>query len=197
MEEWKIQPRGGACTACQHPFEPKEACHTVLADRVGQFTREDLCAACWQGQGGSDVRARVGVVSIWQGLYEPPAPPPPDPLPKQDAESILRRMMDRNSPEEGEARYILAVMLERKRIFRHRETQRGEPPILVYEHVGTGEAFLIPDPHLALGQLEEVQKRVSAMLAGGGAPADPPPASPPSEPPQDPLRSGGEEPNAG
>lgn len=187
MEEWKIQPRGDACTACQHPFEPKEACHTVLADRAGQFTREDLCAACWQGQGGTDVRARVGVVSIWQGLYEPPAPPPPDPLPRQDAESILRRMMDRNSPEEGEARYILAVMLERKRVFRHRETQRGQPPVLVYEHVGTGEAFLIPDPGLSLDKLVEVQKRVSAMLTGGAsaetAPASPLPDAPPAEPP--------------
>lgn len=183
MEEWKIQPRGDACTACQRPFEPKETCHTVLADRAGQFTREDLCIACWQGQGGPDVRARVGVVSLWQGRYEPPAPPPPDPLPRQDAESILRRMMDRNAPEEAEARYILAVMLERKRVFRHRETRRGDPSLLIYEHAATGEAFIIPDPGLRLEQLEDVQKRVSAMLAGGGTPAEPPPASPPPEPP--------------
>jgi hypothetical protein len=187
VEEWKIQPRGDACSACQRPFEPKETCHTVLADRAGQFLREDLCASCWQGQGGPDVRARVGVISTWQGVYEPPAPPPPDPLPRQDAESILRRMMERDAPEEAEARYILAVMLERKRVFRHRETRQGEPPLLVYEHVGTGEAFVIPDPRLRLDQLEAVQQRVAAMLAGGGAPPEPAPPAPPDAPPDAPA----------
>ncbi|MCC7519430.1 MAG: hypothetical protein IT578_09625 [Verrucomicrobiae bacterium] len=168
MEEWKIQPRGSACSVCRRPFEARETCHTVLTLRAGQFLREDLCAPCWQGQGGGEVRARVGVVSLWQGGFEPPEAPPPDPLPHQDAESILRRMMERNSPEEAEARYLLAVMLERKRVFRHRETRQGETPLLVYEHAGTGEAFLIHDPRLRLDQLDAVQQRVSAMLDGGG-----------------------------
>ncbi|NUN92608.1 MAG: hypothetical protein HUU04_02375 [Verrucomicrobiae bacterium] len=178
MEEWKIQPRGEACSACRRPFEPKEICHTVLADRAGQLLREDLCETCWLAQGGADVRARVGVISTWQGAYEPPAPPPPDPLPRQDAESILRRMMARELPEEAEARYILAVMLERKRVFRHRETRGGEPPLLVYEHAATGEAFLIPDPRLRLDQIAAVQQRVAAMLTGGDpAPPEPTVAS--------------------
>ena len=110
------------------------------------------------------IREKAGIISYWQSAYEPPAPPPPDPLPKEDAESLLRKMMERNDSSEMVARFILAVMLERKKILKHRETQKNADKILVYEHAKTGETFVIKDPQLRLDQLEEVQRKVSAML---------------------------------
>ncbi len=117
------------------------------------------------------IREKAGVISYWQGAYEPPAPSPVDPLPKADAESLLRKMIERNDPTEKEARYILAVMLERKKILRHRETQKADEHVLIYEHVGSGEVFAIGDPQLPLDQLSEVQKKVSAMLTPKAEPA--------------------------
>ena len=63
-------------------------------------------------------------------------------------------------------RHQMAVMLERKRLLKHRDTLREEPDkeILVYEHAGSGEVFTLTDPHLRLDQLEEVQQRVAALL---------------------------------
>lgn len=119
------------------------------------------------------VREKAGVVSFWQGVFEPLAPPPPDPLPKEDAESILRRMMERNDPSEMEARYILAVMLERKRIFKHRETRQDDPPLLIYEHLRTGEVFLITDPKLRLDQIMDVQRKVASLLKEPQSPTPP------------------------
>ncbi|MBI4027801.1 MAG: hypothetical protein HY360_22640 [Verrucomicrobia bacterium] len=119
------------------------------------------------------IREKAGVISYWQGIYEPPEPPPPDPLPKEDAESLLRRMIERNNPAEMEAKYILAVMLERKRILRHRETQKDGGKRLVYEHLRTGEVFIITDPQLRLDRLEEMQQRVVAMLNPSASAAEP------------------------
>jgi hypothetical protein len=164
MEEWKIQSRNHFCSHCNNPFQDKDSCFTVLSHFPAGFQRQDFCASCWQSSGGPMVREKAGVVSYWQGAYEPPSAPPPDPLPKEDAESLLRRMIERNDVVEKEARYILAVMLERKKILRHRETQKTGDRILVYEHIGTGEIFAIPDPELRLDQLTEVQKRVAMML---------------------------------
>jgi len=71
-----------------------------------------------------------------------------------------------SDPSHAAARFILAVMLERKKILKHRDTVREESgaELLVYEHAGSGESFTIPDPHLRLDQLEQVQAEVSELL---------------------------------
>jgi hypothetical protein len=59
------------------------------------------------------------------------------------------------------------VMLERKRILKHRDTLEGD--VLVYEHAATGESFAVPDPKLRLDQLEEVQRQVAELLQPAAA----------------------------
>ena len=178
MEEWNIQSPGHQCASTGRPFEKDEPIYTILLIGTEGFRREDICEAAWQAAGGDLIRDKAGVVSFWKHVYVPPAPPAPEPLRKEDAESILRAMLEKNLPEEREVRYILAVMLERKRIFKHRETLsaapvpggeprpdgRGDINYLVYEHAKTGESFTIEDPRLRLDQLIAVQKRVSALL---------------------------------
>jgi hypothetical protein len=78
----------------------------------------------------------------------------------------LRRLVSEDLPEHMNARYVLAILLERKRTLKQvdiRET--AEDKILIYEHVKTGEAFLIPDPRLRLDQLEAVQQEIYSLLA--------------------------------
>ncbi|MBV9463425.1 MAG: hypothetical protein JO317_04270 [Verrucomicrobiae bacterium] len=163
-DEWNIQSPGRHCAHTGKAFEAKEAIYTILSTGPEGFRREDVCEDAWQASGGEAIRDKAGVVSFWRHLYIPPAPPPPDPLKKEDAESLLRAMLERNAPDEKEARYVLAVMLERKRIFKHRETLQGTGSVLVYEHAKTGETFTIEDPHLKLDRIAEVQKKVISLL---------------------------------
>ena len=88
-----------------------------------------------------------------------------------------------NDPRYAAASYILAVMLERKRILKVKEQIRTEGRrIFVYEQPRTGDVFTIPDPNLQLNQLEEVQRDVAQLLEHGlpgeaaPAPADALPA---------------------
>ena len=53
-------------------------------------------------------------------------------------------------------------MLERKRLLRPIPSEDSD--ILVYEYSGTGETFLIPNPHLTMEQIPEVQREVSSLL---------------------------------
>jgi hypothetical protein len=167
IEEWEnIQPRSEICNGCQKQFADKEEYHTLLALTPEGYRRQDVCAACWQK--GSD---RSTAVSYWQGTYAVPEPPKPEPLKREDAESLLRKFMDSKDPGHSNVRYILAVMLERKRTLKQRDTTEHDgQKILVYEHMGTGETFLIPDPRLRLDQLEHVQAEVVALLAPPAAP---------------------------
>ena len=51
--------------------------------------------------------------------------------------------------------------------------KRGDDDSLtrIYEHVKTGEVFVVPDPQLRLDQVEQVQMQVAGLL---GAPAPAP-----------------------
>ena len=95
---------------------------------------------------------------------EAPEPPPAEPLRKEDAENLLRRLVSKADPASTNARYILALILERKRILRPIES--SDDSLLVYEHAGTGESIVVPNPRLSLDQLSTVQDEVYAMLAG-------------------------------
>ena len=53
-------------------------------------------------------------------------------------------------------------MLERKRLLRPTGTRQDEETgrkLLFYEHVRTGETFVVVDPALRLDQIAEVQQR--------------------------------------
>ena len=98
----------------------------------------------------------------------PSTTPAPEALPKDDAEGMLRRLLESNDPAHANTRYLLAVMLERKRILRPQPSE--DTSLLVYEHAKTGETFLVTDPRLSLADLAAVQEEVSTLLAGLSAP---------------------------
>ena len=160
MTDWDIQPRSNVCTACQRPFGDKQTYHTLLSIGGGGYARRDLCGDCYA------TATRDGVISYWQGEYKLPPPAAPEPIQKDTAETLLRKLVESTDPNHTGARYILAVMLERKKILRHRDTVRDDSgeETLVYEHAQTGESFTVPDPYLRLDQLEEVQQRVMELL---------------------------------
>jgi hypothetical protein len=168
MNEWNIQSRARACQACEKAFADKQAYHTLLFDEKHEFRRLDICDPCWQGQYSQGASDRKGFVSYWQGVYEAPPAAAPDAIQKENAESLLRKLVELNDPRYAAAGYILAVMLERKRLLKVKEqlVQDGRRTF-VYEQPKTGDVFTIPDPNLQLSQLEQVQRDVASLLEHG------------------------------
>jgi hypothetical protein len=197
MTEWNIQGRAHACEACGNYFKDKEIYHTLLFDEKSDFRRSDICQNCWQQQYSEGSRERKGFVSYWQGVFEAP-PPPTDPIQKQTAESLLRKLIELNDPKYIPAGYILAVMLERKRFLKVKEqVVRDGQRVFIYEQPASGDVFTIVDPNLQLNQLEAVQKDVASLLEHGLNPPESQPVAPPSEPVQDQSSSAAEQPQAG
>ena len=169
MNEWNIQSRAHACQACEKHFADKQHYHTILLDLKHEVQRRDLCESCWKKSVQEEASAeRKGFVSQWQGVYEAPPAAPPEAIGKENAESLLRRIMELNEPKYAAASYILAVMLERTRLLKIKEQFKREGQrIFVYEQPKTGDIFTIPDPDLQLNQLEEVQRVVADLLEHG------------------------------
>jgi hypothetical protein len=177
MLEWNIQPRAHACQHCGHAFQKGEPLHTLLFDNRQGFQRLDVCDACWQAQHAQGSNHRRGFISHWVSRYEPPPPAPPEPIQKETAESLLRKLLARNAPEHAGSVFILAVMLERKRVLKVKAQSREDGRrVLIYEHARTGEVFAVADPELRLDQLDTVQREVARLLEQG-LPAEPAPAT--------------------
>jgi hypothetical protein len=175
MTEWNIQSRAHACAACGKSFADQEPYHTLLFDEKADFRRSDICETCWQKQYSEGARDRKGFVSYWQGVFEAPAPQP-EPIKKETAETLLRKLIELNDPRYVPAAYILAVMLERKRLFKVKEQViRDNQRVFIYEQPDTGDVFTILDPNLQLDQLEAVQRDVAALLEHGLNPPAPSP----------------------
>ena len=180
MNEWNIQSRGHTCQSCNAPFAAKQVYYTILFDEKRDFQRTDVCEKCWKEQ-FSESRDRKGFISCWHGEYEAP-PAPVEAIQKENAETLLRKLIEVNDPKHAAASFILAVMLERKRILKVKEQIRVEGKrIFVYEQPKTGDVFTIPDPDLQLNQLEEVQRDVAQLLEHGLQTETPVPA-PAAEP---------------
>jgi hypothetical protein len=168
IQDWNIQGRAHSCQACTKGFTDKQPYHTLLFDNKQLLERLDICDACWQAQYSQGANDRKGFVSYWQGIYEAPPPPAPEPIQKENAETLLRKLMELNDPQYGAASFILAVMLERKRLLKVQEQiMREGRRIFVYEHSKTGDLFTIPDPALQLDQLDQVQAQVAQLMEHG------------------------------
>lgn len=167
MIEWHIQSRAHACQQSGRQFRDGEAYHTLLLDTKVGFERMDLCVEAFR-ESGTELLAKDNLVSHWKGVYEAPPPVPPDAIRKDDAESLLRKLLERREERHAAAAYILAVMLERKRILRVKGQSRDNGRrVFVYEHPKSGDLFSIADPDLQLDQLEAVQCDVANLLEHG------------------------------
>jgi hypothetical protein len=160
-QDWEIKSRSHQCTATGRSFTEGEFFYTLLFREKTGFRREDLSEEAWNNRNDN-----IQPFSFWKTKYEPPPPPKPETFKADDAEGLLRHLLEDNNPESHHARYILAAMLERKKALRPMPS--SEAGILIYEHVASGEVWAIEDPGLTMEQIPEVQRKVSEMLSGFG-----------------------------
>lgn len=158
--DWDIKGRAHTCARTGKTFGEGDFFYTLLYREAEGFRREDLCEEAW-----AERNENIQPFSFWRSKYEPPAPPPPEPIKKDDAEDMLRDLLAKNEPGSLNAAYILALMLERKKILVPAES--SEADLLVYTHAKTGETFVVRNPALSLEQIPDVQRQVSDLLAGG------------------------------
>ena len=163
--EWTIKHRSDVCTATHRPFVEGEHFYTLLFREGDGFRREDLSEEAWAAR-----NENIRPFSFWRSRFEPTPAAPPEPLGKQTAEQLFRKLVA-TSDAPPNACYVLAVMLERKRVLKQVRTETSDAGrILVYEQPETGDVFLIRDPQLRLDQVETVQDEVANLLRGATAP---------------------------
>jgi hypothetical protein len=156
--DWAIKHRADACAVTQRPFQAGEYFYTLLFRDAEGFRREDLSEDAWKNR-----NENLQPFSFWRTRYEP-LPDESEPLAKESAEQLFRRLIASEKPP-ANACYVLAAMLERKRVLKQIKTESAEKGrVLIYEHAATGDVFIVSDPGLRLDELESVQNEVAQLL---------------------------------
>ena len=158
--EWAIKHRADICAVTQRPFVTGEYFYTLLYHDADGYRREDLSEEAWQNR-----NENIRPFSFWKSRYEALPPKLAEPMPKENAEQLFRRLMSSNNPP-ANACYVLAAMLERKRVLKQvkTESRSGGRRVLIYEQGTTGDVFVVLDPQLRLDELETVQNEVAQLL---------------------------------
>lgn len=167
---WNLKSRAHFCARSGKKFEIGEAFYTALYLAPlsnGEFERRDICQAAW----AEETEERMPF-SYWISEY---APPPAtssvkdEVVTREKPEELLQRLLLEDEPHTENARYILALMLERKKMLVPKGVQKTEQgKILVYEFRHSKEVILLRDPELRLQQLVEVQEEVAQLLGFKG-----------------------------
>ena len=169
IQNWSIRTRSHHCSLSERPFVEGEVFHTAIyfdAETSG-YLRRDVALDVWK----QEVSERKPI-AYWKTTYTPNiVEAKPEVTSKESAMALLQRFIEEDEPATENARYILALMLERKRILAPTATKEVDgQKMLFYENKKTSEVFIVRDPELRLDELAQLQDEV-AMLLGFGGPA--------------------------
>lgn len=203
-DHWQVARSNGRCAACQTELPAGTSCWAVLMERpktppvegqpvpTSPYERLDYCEKCW-GAGQRPAAEAGEVISFWKTVI-------PEPTAKKKLfvdDSVLidlfQRLEDKTEGQEIRFRFVLALILMRKRILRYDGMEErkvvvaqvspapavdgatpatAEPPevwlmtLRRSEKEGREEkAVKIINPQLTAEQISEVSGQLSQILA--------------------------------
>lgn len=165
-EAWSIKARAHQCALTEIKFEDEQEFYTAIFPdpESSGYLRMDFSLEGWENRPEELMKP----FSFWKNTYEASImEEKAEVVTKESAEELLSRLIEEDQEHTENARYILAVMLERKKLLKETDKQPTPNGILrIYEHRKSGEVYIILDPNILLDQVERVQKEVSELLDG-------------------------------
>lgn len=162
-EPWSIKSRARECVESGDAFQSGQKIRAAIFPdpESSGYLRKDYTIEAWENREGEE-----NPFSCWLTTYEPPVTEEKaEDVVEDDPETLLKRLVDEEEEHTENARYILAVMLERKKLLRETDTQEIPSGILrIYEHRKSGDVYIIKDPQISLTDVDRVQEEVRQLL---------------------------------
>jgi hypothetical protein len=158
MVEYQIQPSTRRCSITGRELQPGERCYSVLLDEGTRLVRKDYSPEAWQGPPPDAFSFWVGRVPMPQGKRRLPI----------DDDLLLdcfHRLEGQTEPSKVNFRYVLALLLMRRRRFQFEEARNeGGREVLVLRCSRTGARYEVSNPGLNDGEMAAVQTDVFQAL---------------------------------
>jgi len=161
-KEYDIAKASETCAACGRPLQGGEVFVAVLHDTGQQFQREDLCEPCWAARPDEAPAA----FSSWHGRV----PLPEEPARKSVTGAVLidffERLADHDEDAKVNFRFVLALMLMRKKLLVYDGCESGEDGREVWTmHLKSDPApVAVIHPKLGERQIAEVASQLGAIF---------------------------------
>ncbi|MCW8131634.1 MAG: hypothetical protein KIS92_14910 [Planctomycetota bacterium] len=185
--DWRIAKSNLQCKACETRFKVGDTYYSLLRDQGNEFERNDFCPACFQEH------AAAGVYSFWKTTV-PEEEEEAKPKAVLDVASVLeffRRLAAESDPQRVAFRYVLALMLTRKKVLRLKGGDRNAQgaDVLLFSEGRGGETHEVVQPDLNESEVAVVSAELGRLLgvappaqaAGAEAPGEAQAEVPPAE----------------
>jgi hypothetical protein len=159
MTDYQIQASSRRCAVTGREIAPGERYYSVLLDRGDSFVRQDFSPEAWRGP-------PENTFSFWQGrLPLAGGAPKRQPIDDELLLDCFARLEGELEPGKQAFRYVLALLLVRRKRLRLEETRReGGQEVLTLRDGRSKARYLVIDPGLPDGELESVQDEVFEVL---------------------------------
>jgi hypothetical protein len=179
MAEWKIRRRQGSCSACEREFEDGERHASLLRIEEDELARLDLCAACWRARDGGG----EGDLFWWFTRHQANKKR----TVALDLASLERLFLELEGREEQrlrEVRYLLCLLLMRKKRLKLERVQRGRAgEALVVRRPRRKEELVVHVFDFTTERIDELRTHLQEILEGAGPTDEEAPEQPADEAP--------------
>ena len=162
VETYSIKSRSHACHVTGETFQEEQPfIAAIFPDPESSgYLRLDYSLQAWDAR-----EDNTKPFSFWRSHYKPPIKEEETQVTPHDPETLFAKLVEEDEEHTENARFILAAMLERKKIIRETDTQQLPTGLLrIYENRKTGDVFIVKDPQIALTDVESIQEEVQQLL---------------------------------
>ena len=146
-----------ACSRCGRDFSPEDEYLSALFEEGEGFHRLDYCAGCWQGP-------PTGSFAHWRGRVPAKEERPPRFVDDGELVELFARLGGTVEPRQAAFRYLLGVLLVRKRVLRLVRSGGGGGEGMVVEEPGGAARYEVAFPVLTASELATVSAQMGAVL---------------------------------
>lgn len=156
--DWEIARPSGTCHACGRAFEVGEEYYSVLIDRGDAFERRDFCLTCRD-------EAMPGGFSCWKTRVPEPDEERKLLVDEDVIVNFFHRLAEEADPLKVSFRFIVALILMRKRVLKFETTEEGgETEFWVLRMPRDASRHRVVNPRLDDDEIDRLSAEVGALL---------------------------------
>ena len=158
MDEWEINKPLGQCYGTERKIESGEEYFAALVETAEGLQRRDFCADYWESQ-------KPDVFCYWKTRLPEPGQKKQLFVDDQMLMAFFERLEKETEPEKINFRFVLALILMRKRILKYDDTRTEDgQEIWRLRIVGEKQIVEVVNPHLDEEQIEQLSSQIGEIL---------------------------------
>lgn len=159
--DWQMPRAGETCSACGQSFRPGERFRACLFEHEAGYGRRDYCIGCQSQELLPPIGSWIARRPL-EGSKKAPA------FDREAIYSFFCRLADAQEPEKRQFRFVLALLLWRKKAIKFERTSDGaDGENWEFSADGGAVRHTVLRPPMDEAQIELLSGQLEALLAGG------------------------------